>query len=54
MQTAFRLDDTLVDKIDALAAAERRKRSNMVETLLYEAVKSRDPDWKPEPSDSTE
>jgi predicted transcriptional regulator len=54
MQTGFRLEDELVDKIDELAAMDNRKRSNMVETLLYEAVKARDPAWKPKSSPSTD
>ena len=51
MQTAFRLEDELIGKIDEIAKAENRKRSNMVETLLYEAVLSRDPNWKPSSPD---
>ena len=47
MQTGFRLEDELVEKIDEIAKKENRKRSNMVETLLYEAVRRRDPNWKP-------
>lgn len=52
VQTGFRLEDELVEKIDELAAKDNRKRSNMVETLLYEAVIARDPSWKPSGSDS--
>lgn len=52
VQTGFRLEDELVDKIDELASMDNRKRSNMVETLLYEAVLARDPTWKPRGADS--
>jgi len=52
MQTGFRLADELIEKVDELAKSENRTRSNMVETLLYEALdelieKGRLPKWKP-------
>jgi len=47
MQTGFRLEDELIAKIDQMAAKERRKRTAMVEILLYEAALARDPKWKP-------
>ena len=54
MQTGFRLEDELIEKIDEMADGENRKRSNMVETLLYEAVKARDPSWKPKSSPTSD
>ena len=47
MQTGFRLEDELIGKVDELAKSENRTRSNMVEVLLYEALKIRLPKWKP-------
>ena len=47
MQTGFRLEDELVRKIDEVAKGENRTRSNMVEVLLYEAILTRLPKWKP-------
>jgi predicted transcriptional regulator len=49
VQCGFRLEDELIEKVDDLAAGENRDRTNMVETLLYEAVRARDPKWKPSP-----
>ena len=50
MQTGFRLEDELIEKVDELKDAEHRTRSNMVEVLLYEALAARLPKWKPKAS----
>ena len=47
MQVGFRLEDELIAAVDRLADEERRNRSNMVEVLLYEALRARDPKWQP-------
>ena len=50
VQTGFRLEDELIKKVDELKESEHRTRSNMVEVLLYEALRARLPKWKPKTS----
>lgn len=43
MQVGYRLEDKLVETVKEMAAQENRSVSNMVEVLLGEAVKARQP-----------
>jgi hypothetical protein len=40
-QISIRLPNTLLDRIGAFAAADRRNRNNAVEYLLWQAVKGK-------------
>jgi hypothetical protein len=48
VQVAYRLQEELLEKIKELKIKEHRpSATNMVETLLYEAIMARIPSWKP-------
>lgn len=46
VQIGVRLEEVLLEKIDSLAKKENRTRTNMVDTLLREAIENRDPSWE--------